>query len=325
MTTGMEEVESILDPTMEIPAEMEPELVDMLPRGYLSPSQVTMFLKCPRSWELAYVEGKTKKTVARMFQGIFVHNAAEAVLKTRLDTGTLPPLEAATDAFSDAFDKSKNLIEDWEDETEGTVKDTGVKCTRAYYDEAAPDATPITVEKTFTAVIRSADGKIKLPILGRMDSEQVQVHTETEYQEIRARLSKLAPPPIEGKTPAGFTKEALEAIGKPLRIHDLKVVTDKWSPSDLDNDLQFALYAGAEHIPDVQVDMVVKGRAKVPRPHYEKLTGVVTNRHVQHVQKVAEGVARSIALGNFPMTDPGNWWCSEKWCSMWRHCRGRVV
>jgi hypothetical protein len=324
MTTGLEEVEAILDPEVEIPAEMEPELVDMLPRGYLSPSQVTMFLKCPRSWELAYVEGKPRKTVARMFQGIFVHNATETVLKGRLETGTLPPLEKATDAFSDAFDKSKNLIEDWEDEDEGAVKDTGVKCTRAYYDEAAPDATPVTVERTFTAVIRSSDGKVKLPILGRIDSEQVQAHTESEYQAIRAKL--LAMPKsdeTDSKFAAGFSKEAMAVIGKPLRIHDLKVVTDKWSESDLANDLQFALYAGAEHIPDVQVDQVVKGRAKVPRPRYEKLTGVVTPKQVQHVQKVAEGVARSIALGNFPMTDPGNWWCSEKWCSMWRHCRGK--
>lgn len=320
MTVGLEEVEAILDPALEIPSEVEPELVDMLPRGYLSPSQVTMFLKCPHSWELAYVEGKPRKTVARMFQGIFVHNASETVLKGRLETGKLPPVEAATDAFSDAFDKSKGLIEDWEDEEEGTVKDTGIKCTKAYYDEAAIEAMPVTVEKTFTAVIRSADGKVKLPILGRIDSEQVQAHTESEYQEIRARLAKISKP--ADKT-AGFTKEALDAIKKPLRIHDLKVVTDKWSPGDLENDLQFTLYAGAEHVPDVQVDMVVKGRAKVPRPRYEKLTGVVTNAQVQHVHKVAEGVARSIALGNFPMTDPGNWWCSEKWCSMWRHCRGK--
>ncbi len=307
MTTGLEEIEQILDPAVDVPEDLEPELVEMLPRGYLSPSQVTMFLKCPHSWELAYVQGKPRKTVARMFQGIFVHNAAETVLKERLEKGKLPPLEMATDAFSDAFEKSKGLIEDWEEEDEGQVKDTGVKCTRAYYTEAAPDATPVTVEKTFTAVIKSKDGKVKLPILGRIDSEQVQAHTEAEYQEIRALLAD----------------NPLAHIKKPKRVHDLKVTTDKWSQSDLDNDLQFGLYAGATGTPDVQVDQVVKGRAKVPRPHYEKLTGVVTPKQVEHVQSVAEGVARSIALGHFPMTDPGNWWCSEKWCSMWRHCRGK--
>lgn len=323
MTTGLEEVDAILDPEVEVPEELEPELVDILPRGYLSPSQVTMFLKCPHSWELAYVQGKPRKTVARMFQGIFVHNATEAVLKERMTSGALPPIEMATDTFSDAFENGKKHIEDWEDEDEGAVKDTGIKCTKAYYDEAAPDATPVAVEKTFTAVIKSADGKVKLPIFGRIDSEQVQSHTESEYQEIRQKLAPLMRG-LEGDAKqTGLSKEMLAVVKKPLRIHDLKVTADKWNDNDLANDLQFILYAGAEHIPDVQVDQVVKGRAKVPRPRYEKLTGVITNQQVQHVHKVAEGVARSIALGNFPMTDPSNWWCSEKWCSMWRHCRGK--
>ena len=319
MTTGLEEAENILDPEIYVPVEIEPELVDILPRGYLSPSQINMYLNCPRAWELAYVQGKQRKTVARMFQGIFVHNATEAVLKERLTTGALPPVELATDTFSDAFENGKKHIEDWEDEDEGAVKDTGIKCTRAYYDEAAPDATPITVEKTFTTIIRSADGKVKLPILGRIDSEQVQAHTDREYQEIRQKLAALP----KSDDNVILTKEAMQAIKKPLRIHDLKVTTDKWNQSDLDNDLQFILYAGAEHIPDVQVDQVVKGRAKTPRPRYEKLTGVITNQQVQHATKVVEGVARGIALGHFPMTNPGNWWCSEKWCSMWRHCRGK--
>jgi hypothetical protein len=114
----------------------------------------------------------------------------------------------------------------------------------------------------------------------------------------------------------------LPAISKPLRVHDCKVVTDKWNEADLKNDLQFAIYSGIEHIPDVQVDELVKGRAKVPRPRYEALRGVMTAVDVQHAERVAAGVARSIAMGHFPPTDPGNWWCSERWCSMWGHCRG---
>lgn len=308
MTTGLEEIDEILDPSIDIPDDVQPELSDFLPRGYLSPSQVTMFLKCPRSWELAYVEKKPRKTVARMFQGIFVHQGVEAVLKERLTNGTLPPLELATDAFSDAFEGGKQHIEDWEGEDEGAVKDVGVKCTKAYYEEAAPDATPVHVEKTITAVFKSADGKVRLPVLGRLDSEQVQAHSEQEYQDIRAAIMS------GGKT---------ADIKKPLRIHDLKVTTDKWSDNDIQNDLQFTLYAGIEGIPDVQVDQVVKGRAKVPRPRYEKLTGVITPKMFKHVENVMEGVGRSIALGHFPMTDPSNWWCGEKWCSMWTHCRGK--
>lgn len=308
MTTGMEEIDEIFDPSIDVPDDVEPELVDYLPRGYLSPSQVTKFLKCPRAWALEYLERKPRRTVARMFQGVFVHASAEMVLKERLQSGRLPPMESATDAFSDAFEQNKGLIEDWEGETEGSVKDTGIKCAAAYYEEAAHDATPIMVEKVVTTVVKSRDGRIRLPVLGRVDSVQVQTHTEQEYQDIRERVA------ADGD---------VSETRKPLRLHDLKVVTDKWSQGDLDNDLQFTIYAGIERIPDVQVDQVVKGRAKTPRPRYEKLTGVVTPRQVEHVKDVLEGVGRSIALGNFPPTDPGNWWCSEKWCSMWAHCRGK--
>lgn len=317
MTIGMDEIDEISE--MDVPADIEPELCEYLPRGYLSPSQVGTFQKCNRLWALSYLAKKPRRTNARMFQGIFVHEGVETVLKERINTGKLLPLEAATDAFSDAFDKSKDKIEDWEELPPSVVKDVGVACTKAYYTEAASDATPVEVEKTFTKVITSPDGKVRLPILGRIDSIQVQAHTEQEYQDIREALNSST------------------HLSKPLTIHDLKVTTDKWSPDDLANDLAFTLYAGAMGIPDVQVDQVVKGRAKIEAPkykikppHYEKLTGVVTPHQVAHAEAVVLGVAKTIALfsGRFepeeyPMTNPDNWWCSVKWCAMWHHCRGK--
>jgi hypothetical protein len=274
-------------------------------------------LNCPKSWELQYVERKERKTSVRPFQGIQVHRAVEAVLGTRLSTGVLPPMQMALDTFSDEFEKSKSMIEDWDEDgkggTEGSAKDTGILCTRAYYEEAAAKATPIVVEKTFSTTVTTKDGKIHLPVLGRIDSIQVQTHTEQEYQDVREKVA------AAGEDPTA----ALAAIIKPKKVVDLKVVTDKWSENDLANDLQFALYAGVEHVPDVQVDMVVKGRAKVPRPRYEQLSGVMTNREVSYAVEVAADVAKTIALGHFSRTTPDHWSCSPKYCSMWRHCRGK--
>lgn len=316
MTAGLEEIddiEALLDPAVEVPPDVEPQLADYLPRGYLSPSQVTGFLNCAHSWYLQYIERKPRKSSARMFQGTFVHTGVEAVLRERLLTGTLPSVDHATDAFSDTFEENKGLIQDWEGAEQGSVKDVGVACTKAYYEEAALDATPLAIEKTATAIITSADGKTRVPVLGRIDSIQVQSHTEQEYQDIRSKV-------VGGLD--------LHQVLKPLRIHDLKIVTDKWNANDLANDLQFATYAGVEHIPDVQVDMVVKGRAKVPRPRYEKLTAVITPRQILHVQEIIERVgwqiAGSLSTGKFTMAAPDAWCCSEKWCSVWQHCRGKA-
>jgi hypothetical protein len=266
------------------------------------------------------------KTVARMFQGIQIHRAVERVLESVLFTGDVPPQALATDTFSDEFEKQKNLIEDWEGEDPGQFKDIGVECTRVFHQNAVPNAMPLVVEKTFSVVIEAdlPNNSMALPVLGRIDSLQVQALNMKEYQDIRQKVA----PFIQEQKTAGVATVKLptgtEAVKKPLRIHDLKVVTDKWSEADLENDLQFMLYAGVEHIPDVQVDQLVKGRAKVPRPRYEVLTGVINNGAVRHGLRVAQDVAKSIATGHFPLTDPGNWWCSERWCSMWRHCRGRT-
>lgn len=318
MSNGMEEVEDYLDPQIEVPQDIE--MVDILPRGYLSVSQATTFLKCPHQWYLRYLENKPSKPSGRMFQGIQVHAAVEKMMNTRLLLGRLPSLDEATDVFSTEFEKTKPLIEDWEDKDPSVFKDTGVLCTKVFYNEAAPKMTPVYVEKPFHTVIKAADGKIHLPVLGRIDSIQVQTHTEKEYQSIREELVD----DFAKQKTAGVKMPVLpDSLRKPKRVHDLKVVADKWNEKDLDNDLQFALYAGVENTPDVQVDQLVKGRAKVERPRYEVLNGVITGKTVNHTVKVMEGVAKSIAMGHFPMTDPGNWWCSEKWCSMWTHCRGK--
>ncbi len=323
MSTGFEEIEEILDPSIPVPADVEPQLSDMLPRGYLSVSQVGLVLKCPHAWYLRYVEEKSQTLSVRPFQGIQVHKAVEKLLGEKLRTGVLPPVELAQDTFSDAFEDKKKHITDWEEGGEKQVKDTGHECIKHYYNEAAQDATPVIVEKTFHTYITTQDGKVKLPVLGRIDSLQVQTFNEKEYQDVR-----------EGVV-ADYDKQLIKnpdkplvvpPVKKPLRLHDLKVVTDKWSESDLENDIQFAIYAGVEHIPDVQVDQLVKGRAKVPRPRYERLTGIITDRQVQHAVDVVAGVAKTIGMGNLQgnYTDPGSWWCSSKWCSMWIHCRGKT-
>lgn len=309
MSTGAEEIDDLIEGDIEIPAEFEPELVDILPKGYLSPSQLSTFSSCAHQWKLLYIDGKPRKTSARMFQGVSVHSAVEAVLKGRLVTGVLPTLEEATDTFSTAFDGNKENIDDWEDTAEGVVKDTGVRCTTAYYTEAAHKAMPVEVETTITRVIKSDDGKIRLPIFGRVDSIQVQAFNENEYQTIREAIKS----------------DPKHQVTKPKQINDLKVVTNKWSEDKLSNSIQFAMYAGATGIPDAQVDMVVKGKATPPRVRYEALNGVITPGMVKHADNVALSIARDISAGSFRLTDPGNWNCSEKWCSMWTYCRGATL
>lgn len=301
MPVGLEDVDEFLDPTIEIPTDAMSDLSDMLPKGYLSVSQASTFLQCAHKWELLYIKNIPRKASLRMMEGVNVHRAAETALRGKMEgKGKLPPLDEVLDSFNDAFERSKKMIDDWEGTEQGTAKDNGANMVRIHYRDAAPIATPVEVEQQFILQVASDDGKFHLPVLGRLDSIQTQTMTPEEYERVLAGEMK-----------------------RPLKIDDLKVCSDKWSEKDLENDLQFGTYSHAKGIPDITVTQIVKGRAKVVRPRYEKLEGVITRKHAEHSIEVLQGVAKSIGLGHFPMTDPSNWWCSKQWCGAWDHCRGK--
>lgn len=299
---GLDELDAALDPISDEALEkLSPKMSELLPRGYLSVSQANLFIGCPQAWYLRYVERKPSKGVLRMFEGKNVHAAAEKVANDKMQTGKVPPLDVALDAFSDAFEQSKPLIEDWEERDPGQTKDLGAELTRLYHAEIAPQIAPVGVEQDFTVQIPVPGTNETIPVYGVIDLNEVQLDR----------------PALE------YDPEAVKQSKLPRRIRDLKVCTDKWGPNDLPNDLQFMTYAHAMGTPDVTVDQLVKGRAKVPKPRYETASHVMTPRETGHGLAVLAGVAKSIALGHFPMTGPDNWRCTEKWCSMWQYCRGK--
>jgi hypothetical protein len=294
-STGLEE-------DFVVPPEMEPMLVDILPRGYLSHAQASTLLQCGYKYFLMYIERVHMATVARMFQGSSVHKGVEHVLKVKMQTGRLPSIKEALDAYSTAFEDEKGTVEDWEGAEPGAVKDLGAKLSKIYFEEVAPKAAPIAVEKTFSTIIKSRDGKMHLPVLGRIDSIQVMIDNPER----------------------AYDPEAASNMPRHMqRIHDLKVVTNKWAEGKLANSLQFATYAAVEGIPNVQADLLVKGQAKIPRPRYEEQSTVITPNDANHAIGVLQDVATSISLGHWSKTDPGNWWCSKKWCGVWHECRGK--
>lgn len=287
------------DENLQLPDDVDP--TDLLPRGYLSIGQSGAFLKCPYRYFLQYIEGRPTKKAARMFQGTSVHYGAEHVLTVKMQTGKLPKYQDALDAFSTGFEAEKDTVEDWEGDDPGKVKDLGAKLMGVFYKEVAPQIAPLAVEKQFCKVVKSRDSKVHLPVLGRIDT-------------IDALLDR----------PEEFDPSAAAHLPSHLRrIRDLKIVTNKFPEGKVINSLQFVAYAAVEGIPNVRADQLVKGRAQVPRPRYEQQDAVITSVETNHAFEVLQGVATSISLGHFPKTDPGNWWCSEKWCGVWQHCRGK--
>jgi hypothetical protein len=294
-------LEELLDP---VPEESEitevTTLKDFLPRGYLSVSQVNTYLGCPRQYYLRYIEKKPTKTSLRMLDGTFIHKGVEVTLEEKRRTGKNPQLELTLDTYSDTFNSSKQLINDWEETSEDKAKNNGIALCKTWHKHALPENAPIDVERAFVHIIGNDEDKF--PLVGRIDSiGWVLADPKTQYDHTKI-----------GNVPTIQRK-----------VQDLKVVGMRWSDKDLENDLQFAMYSYVTEIQNLEVNMVIKSKAKTqPLPKYESKSAVVSQANIRHGLNVIQDVAKSIASGNFPRCSPDNFLCSEKWCGVWEYCRG---
>lgn len=83
-----------------------------LPQGYLSASQVTMYLRCAKQYEFRYIEGLTEPPGIALTEGICHHEAVEADNYSKYKTGEPLSSPEVLDVFSDGFrDKSKRIPE----------------------------------------------------------------------------------------------------------------------------------------------------------------------------------------------------------------------
>lgn len=265
-------------------------------KPYLSPTQVGMYLKCPRQYHYRYVLGKRSPPSGAIAVGSCWHGAVETNYKHKLthDNEDMP-VDDVEAVFSDAWDeavkdgmsrsrkpkKGEKEIRDeisWVDgEKAGTLKDMGIKVTRLHRLEVAPDVKPKLIEHQFRV---NLGDDFPYDLLGYIDLVE-------EGDVIRDTKSKGRAPP----------------------------------QADVDKDLQLTSYSLARRIetgkvePHIVLDVVVKKRV----PECIQIHTRRTNDQLRWYLRLVEEVAMSIKAGNFP-PNPTGWWCSEKWCGYWNPC-----
>ena len=106
--------------------------------------------------------------------------------------------------------------------------------------------------------------------------------------------------------------------GKP-EIVDLKVTKRAKSEADARNSVQLAMYAITQENPCVRFDSLVK--TKVPKVGVTRYT--FSPGELSYFTDLIGEVATNISAGNFPMTSPTQWVCTEKWCAHFASCRGK--
>lgn len=204
------------------------DLVDpVLPGGAFSHSQYETWKSCGRAYEFKYPKGIRFGPGPAMARGTAIHAAVETALRQKMATGETPSLEGQMAVAATAFDKAKEAVEDWGDESAGKVKDTALSLYRVYHVNALPKITPIEVEEPFV----------------------VKVGTVT----VRGVID--------------LVDKATDHPGDPgrLEVVDLKTSASKWSENDVKSDAQLSLYTAVKRLAYARIDNLVS--TKTPAIH----------------------------------------------------------
>lgn len=243
-----------------------------LPRGYLSASQITKYLGCPKQYEKDYIL-EEKPDVLRpvsMSVGSSVHRLVELTL--------LDNMEGEIYDYQDIVERANltKLLEgsDFEGEELEYWTNYAQILYKTWYKELGHSILPLATEQKFESLVGD------VPVLGYIDY--------------------------------------LDASSGKTEICDLKVVKRSKSESDCKNSVQLAMYAITQNNPCVRFDSVVKNKKpKIGVSRYE-----FTKGELNYFTDLIGEVATNISAGNFPMTAPTSWMCTEKWCQHYFNCRG---
>jgi CRISPR/Cas system-associated exonuclease Cas4 (RecB family) len=259
-----------------------------LPMGYLSTSQVEMFLRCPKQYEFRYIKGMKSPPTGALIQGSAIHNAFEVGYNHKKESPeSIIELDAVMDAYSDYV--RNNLTNDVildEETPEKVLRSQGEAIVERWHKDKLPYVQPTAVEKPFAAILN------KIPVVGIIDLVD---NVETEG------------PPNEV-------------------IVDNKTSGKRKTQDEADGSLQLSLYAAVTQVDIQRLDVYVRprltkkgmGEAKLQEIHTMR-----TFRDIYWMQNIFSDIARAISTGVFPPTNPNNWTCSAKWCGYWEYCRGR--
>lgn len=267
-------------------------------KPHVSFSEIQMFTRCQYQWYYRYALGKKRAPAVAMIVGTSVHTSAEANLMAKLQRGELltcdEAMALARDTLTIKWEEEEPTLDE-EDAgrdpkaVKGEAIDKAVRLAKLHAVELAPQIEPTAVEQKFRIEVADAPHDI----VGTIDVKE------------RVKLSPKAPP-----------------LPNSIGIRDLKTTGKSPSADDAERDLQLSVYALAivasdGRVPDVlRKDFLVNN--KTP-----KLVVLETKRDAADLTNLMERIRvaiRAMQSGIYIPTDPGNWWCSDKWCGYYDEC-----
>lgn len=226
-----------------------------LPRGYLSVSQVSMYMRCGLQYAFRYVDDLIRAPGLALVEGTAIHRAVEVGLREKMESGTPAPLDVMLDAWRDKWAEASKDVEDWGDDGKYAaareVERRATSFVRTYHTDHIPTIRPESVENRFWTTV----GENRIPVLGFID--------------------------------------LIDAF-KHRTVVDHKVVKSAKSQADADSDLQLTLYSKVSGTNEVGFDCFVKTKTPKVKSVRSKRTPtdhVWMERVFDHVaQAINDGV-----------------------------------
>ena len=258
-----------------------------LPKGYMSPSQFSMYMRCSMQYYFRYVLDRKDPPGIAQLQGRVIHRGAEFALLKKMAKEKVIEKEAIEHA-SAFFDEKTAEIEDWGDQDKGTTKNLTLSYLGVYLVQAVPVITPLAVEKQFTAKFGV------VPMVGVIDLiDQIPMKDE-----LHPDL-----PPVDAQV-----------------VLDLKFTSRSWDEQRLRFEPQLTYYAHITGTPYVGIDMLLE--KKHGNAEYRRKPSIRTPKDVSLLIEDTEMAADNIKKGRVPRCLPTNWNCTPKFCGYYKVCRG---
>lgn len=261
-------------------------------RSYLSPSQISMFKKCPKQWYFAYVLGMRRPPSGAQHLGSSAHKSFEAHNRFKLQTRDNMPVDELQDRYSDAFKSVAHSAIQWEDESPDKVYDDGAKIVTLFSVTSAPRIQPIAMEKRVEFPIESLDGGAAVPNLVTV----------------------------------------IDLVDDQQRVIDYKTKGKSADRAEADNSDQLTAYALAHKVAfgelpaGLMLDIFVRPMKTKPTGFHEEQPTTRGEDQVeiykQDVRSVASSMAHDVKTGLFPYAPMDSWACSEKFCGFFSICPG---
>lgn len=260
------------------------ERVTVVGPDHISPSQISMYLRCARQWEYRYVEGIIAPPSISLIVGAAYHDALAVNFMQKIASQQDLPVGDVLDAFSTSWDRQltrRVTVEDdeqkefdnvdYQEEDPRVAKDVGISLVDTYHRTVAPKIQPISVERSCEVEIAG------MKLVGRLDLE--------------------------------------EDTGK---IDDHKTSSKSKTQDEIDRELQPSAYGLlVMHPVDFGFHVAVKKR----NPEIQILNTHRTAADIVWFLRLAQQVWALMQTGVYP-PNPTGWWCSEKYCGYWNMCRG---